>query len=78
MRKTIMIKPREFFLLLSTVFLLGVLPAQAAEPQQPSTQPTSDEELVKQTQNPVAGASGDDEMKRFLQEVPPKDGSASG
>ena len=27
---------------------------QAAEPQQPGTQQTSDEELVKQTQNPVA------------------------
>jgi hypothetical protein len=52
MRKTIMIKPREFFLLLSTVFLLGVLLAQAGEPQQPSKQ--DDEELVKQTQNPVA------------------------
>ena len=48
-----MIKPREFFLLLSTVFLLGVLPAQAAEPQPPSKQ-DPDQELVKQTQNPVA------------------------
>src|SRR5215510_3713514 len=35
-------------------FLLGALSAQAAEPQQPSKQEDSEEELVKQTQNPVA------------------------
>ena len=40
--------------LLSSVFLLTALSAQAAEPQQPGKQGTSDEELVKQTQNPVA------------------------
>jgi len=35
-------------------FLLAALSAQAAEPQQPATQGPSEEELVKQTQNPVA------------------------
>ena len=34
--------------------LLAASPAQAAEPQQPGTQGPSEEELVKQTQNPVA------------------------
>jgi hypothetical protein len=53
MRKTIMIKPREFFVLLSILLLLTALTTQAAEPQR-SKQEASDEELVKQTQNPVA------------------------
>jgi hypothetical protein len=44
---------REIFALLSIVFLLAALSTQAAEPQQPSKEPSS-EELVKQTQNPVA------------------------
>ena len=48
------IKGREFFAPLMVVLLLAALSAQAAEPQQPSTQQTSEEELVKQTQNPVA------------------------
>jgi len=49
-----MIKPCEFFALLTIPFLLTALFTQAAEPQQPSKQETSDEELVKQTQNPIA------------------------
>ena len=49
-----MIKPCEFFALLTIPFLLTALSTQAAEPQQPSKQETSDEELVKQTQNPIA------------------------
>jgi hypothetical protein len=36
------------------VFLLAALSSQAAESPQPSTQQVSEEELVKQTQNPVA------------------------
>ena len=36
------------------VFLLAALSAQAGEPQQPSKQEPSEEELAKQTQNPVA------------------------
>jgi hypothetical protein len=48
------IKAREVFSSLIILFLLAALSAQAAEPQQPGTQQTSDEELVKQTQNPVA------------------------
>src|SRR5262247_687665 len=39
---------------LSILFLLTPVSAQGAEPQQPSKQEASDEELVKQTQNPVA------------------------
>ena len=50
----IRIRAREIFALLSIVFLLAALSAQAAEPQQPSKQETSEEELVKQTQNPIA------------------------
>src|SRR5215510_8275003 len=42
------------FGVLSILFLLTALSTQAAEPQQPSKQEPSDEELVKQTQNPVA------------------------
>jgi hypothetical protein len=49
-----MIKPCEFFALLTIPFLLTALSTQAAEPQQPSKQETSDDELVKQTQNPIA------------------------
>ena len=48
------IKGHEFFAQLMVVFLLAALSAQAAEPQQPSTQQASEDELVKQTQNPVA------------------------
>ncbi len=50
----ITIRAREFFLLLSIVFMLIPLSTQAAEPQQPGAQGPSEEELVKQTQNPVA------------------------
>ena len=50
----ITIRARELFVLLSTVFLLVALSTQAAEPQQPSKGEDSEEELVKQTQNPVA------------------------
>ena len=50
-----MIKPCVSFSPLLTIpFLLTALSTQAAEPQQPSKQETSDEELVKQTQNPIA------------------------
>ena len=48
------IKGREFFAPLMVVFLLAALSAQAAEPQQPGKQEPSEEELVKETQNPVA------------------------
>jgi hypothetical protein len=48
------IKGRALFAPLMVVYLLAALSSQAAEPQQPSTQQASDEELVKQTQNPVA------------------------
>ena len=48
------IKGREFFAPLMVVFLLAALSAQAAEPQQPTKQEASEEDLVKQTQNPVA------------------------
>lgn len=44
---------RELFPPLILVFLFVALSSQAAEPQQPSKQ-DSEEELVKQTQNPVA------------------------
>ena len=50
----IRIRAREIFALLSSVFLLAALSAQAAEPQPPVTQKTSDEDLVKASQNPVA------------------------
>jgi hypothetical protein len=42
-------KTRKFFALLMILFVLGVLAPPAAAQKQPS-----DEELVKQTQNPVA------------------------
>jgi hypothetical protein len=42
------------FGVLSILFLLTALSSQAAEPEQPSKQGPSEEELVKQTQNPVA------------------------
>jgi len=45
------IKTREIFALLSSVFLLAALSAQAAEPV---TAETSDAELVKHAQNPIA------------------------
>jgi hypothetical protein len=48
------IKGREFFAPLMVVFLLAALSAQAAEPQQSSKEEPSEEELAKQTQNPVA------------------------
>jgi hypothetical protein len=48
------IKGRELFAALMVVFLLPSLSVQAAEPQQPGTGQHSDEELVKETQNPVA------------------------
>jgi hypothetical protein len=48
-----MTRTRQVFRSLIFVFLLATLPAQAAEPQT-ATQQTSEEELVKQTQNPVA------------------------
>jgi hypothetical protein len=37
-----------------TILFPLTLSVQAAEPQKPSTQQASEEELVKQTQNPVA------------------------
>ena len=43
---------REFFTPLIVGSLLVGLSSQAAEPQQPSKQETSEEDLVKQTQNP--------------------------
>ena len=49
-----MIKPREFFGLVSILVLLVALSAKAAEPQQPSEQEDSEDKLVKHTQNPVA------------------------
>jgi len=45
---------RGFFAPLMVVLLLAALSAQAAEPQQSGKQEPSEEELVKQTQNPVA------------------------
>src|SRR5262245_64991189 len=48
------IKGREFFAPLMVVLLRAALSAQAAEPQQTGTGQPSDEELVKETQNPVA------------------------
>jgi hypothetical protein len=48
------IKGCEFFAPLMVVFLLAALSAQAAEPQQSSKEEPSEEELAKQTQNPVA------------------------
>jgi hypothetical protein len=48
-----MTRTRQVFRSLIIVSLLATLPAQAAEPQT-ATQQTSEEELVKQTQNPVA------------------------
>ena len=49
------IRACEIFALWSMVFLLAALSAQAAEPQQPAKPGASDadEELLKQTQNPV-------------------------
>ena len=47
-------KGREVFALLMVVFLVAAASMQAAEPQQPGTGQRSDEDLVKQTQNPVA------------------------
>ena len=49
-----MIRRCEFFALLNILVLLVALFAQAAEPQQASKGEDSEEELVKQTQNPVA------------------------
>ena len=48
------IKGHEFFAQLMVVLLLASLPAQAAEPPPSTTQQASEDELVKQTQNPVA------------------------
>ena len=50
----IMTRACRLFAPLMLVFLLTSLSVWAAEPQQPSTGQPSDEELVKQTQNPVA------------------------
>lgn len=47
-------KARGVFSLLIALFLLAAASLQAVEPQQPGTGQRSDEELVKQTQNPVA------------------------
>jgi hypothetical protein len=49
-----MVKPCGFFALLSALFLLTALWVQAAESQPQSATGASDEDLVKQTQNPVA------------------------
>jgi hypothetical protein len=48
------IKGPELFAPLMVVFMHAALSAQAAEPQQPSKQEASEEDLVMQTQNPVA------------------------
>ena len=48
------LKGRGFFAPLMLVFLLAALSTQAGEPQPPSKQEPSEEELAKQTQNPVA------------------------
>ncbi len=45
---------RGFFAPLMVFFLLAAVSAQAAEPQQSSKQEPSEEDLAKQTQNPVA------------------------
>src|SRR4029077_13223604 len=45
---------REFFASLIGVLLFVALSSQAAKPQQPNKHEPSEEELVKQTQNPVA------------------------
>jgi hypothetical protein len=50
----IRIRTCEFFAPLMLVFLLAALSTQAGEPQPPSKQEPSEEELAKQTQNPVA------------------------
>ena len=52
----ITIRAREIFALLSSVFLLAALSAEAAEPQPPAKPEASDAdaELVKQSQNPIA------------------------
>ena len=48
------IKACEVMRSLIILFLFAALSTQAAEPQQPSKPEANDEELVKQTQNPVA------------------------
>jgi hypothetical protein len=48
------IRAREIFALLTSVFLLAAQVAQAAEPPTPITAETSDAELVKHAQNPIA------------------------
>ena len=50
----ITIRGRNFFALLSILFLLSAVSTQAAEPQQPSQPEPSAEELAKQSQNPIA------------------------
>src|SRR5262245_48216511 len=55
-KEMLSMKGRKISALLMVVFLLAALSSQAAEPQPPVTQQTSDAdaELVKQSQNPVA------------------------
>ena len=57
---------------LMLLFLLTALSTQAAEPQKPSTQEASEEELVKQTQNPVADLISVPFQNNFNFEAGPK------
>jgi hypothetical protein len=58
--------------LLSVLYFLAAPSAQAAESQQPGTHEPSEEELVKQTQNPVADLISVPFQNNFNFEVGPK------
>jgi len=60
------------FGVLSILFLLTALSTQGAEPQRPSPQEASEEELVKQTQNPVADLISVPFQNNFNFEAGPK------
>ena len=53
-QKRITTRVRTFVALLSTLYLLSAVSTEGAEPQQPSPQQPSAEELAKQSQNPIA------------------------
>ena len=57
---------------LMLLFLLTALSTQAAEPQKPSPQEASEEQLVKQTQNPVADLISVPFQNNFNFEAGPK------
>ena len=57
---------------LMLLFLLTALSTHAAEPQKSSTQEASEEELVKQTQNPVADLISVPFQNNFNFEAGPK------